>query len=93
MFMLIFAGVAMFVGAFIINNTFSITVAQRTKEMAMLRSIGAVGRQVMRAVLLEAAIVGLVGLRSRAARWHRHRDGAEGDARLDGHATSRAGRP
>src|SRR3954447_22541392 len=60
MFMLIFAGVAMFVGAFIINNTFSITVAQRTKEMAMLRSIGAGRRQVMRAVILEAAIVGLV---------------------------------
>ena len=50
-FMLIFAGIAMFVGAFIINNTFSITVAQRTKEMAMLRAIGASGRQVMRAVL------------------------------------------
>jgi putative ABC transport system permease protein len=59
-FMLVFAGIAMFVGAFIINNTFSITVAQRTKEMAMLRSIGAGRRQVMRAVILEAAVVGLV---------------------------------
>ena len=59
-FMLIFAGIAMFVGAFIINNTFSITVAQRTKEMAMLRSIGAGRRQVMRAVILEAGVVGLV---------------------------------
>ena len=59
-FMLIFAGIAMFVGAFIINNTFSITVAQRTKEMAMLRSIGASRRQVMRSVIVEAAAVGLI---------------------------------
>src|SRR3954452_5141881 len=59
-FMLIFAGIAMFVGAFIINNTFSITVAQRTKEMAMLRSIGASRRQVMRAIILEAGVVGIV---------------------------------
>ena len=64
--MLVFAFVAIFVGAFIINNTFSITVAQRTKEMAMLRAIGASGRQVKRSVLIEAAAVGalasLVGL-------------------------------
>jgi putative ABC transport system permease protein len=56
--MLIFAFVAVFVGAFIINNTFSITVAQRTREMAMLRAIGASGRQVKRSVLIEAAAVG-----------------------------------
>ena len=56
--MLIFAFVAVFVGAFIINNTFSITVAQRTKEMAMLRAIGASGRQVKRSVLIEAAAIG-----------------------------------
>ena len=49
--MLVFAFVAVFVGAFIINNTFSITVAQRTREMAMLRAIGASGRQVKRSVL------------------------------------------
>ena len=53
---LIFAFVAVFVGAFIINNTFSITVAQRTREMAMLRAIGASGRQVKRSVLIEAAV-------------------------------------
>ena len=66
--MLIFAGIAMFVGAFIINNTFSITVAQRTKEMAMLRSIGASRRQVMRAVILEAARrrPGRLGARARS---------------------------
>ncbi len=55
-FMLVFAIVAVFVGAFIINNTFSITVAQRTREMAMLRAIGASGRQVKRSVLLEAVV-------------------------------------
>ena len=57
---LVFAIVAVFVGAFIINNTFSITVAQRTREMAMLRAIGASGRQVRRSVLGEAAIVGVL---------------------------------
>jgi putative ABC transport system permease protein len=59
-FMLVFAGVAMFVGAFIINNTFSITVAQRTREMAMLRAVGASGRQVTRTVLAEAVAVGAI---------------------------------
>jgi putative ABC transport system permease protein len=58
MLLLIFALVAVFVGAFIINNTFSITVAQRTREMAMLRAIGASGRQVKRAVLTEAVAIG-----------------------------------
>ena len=52
--------VAVFVGAFIINNTFSITVAQRTREMAMLRAIGASGRQVKRSVLIEALVVGVI---------------------------------
>jgi putative ABC transport system permease protein len=59
-FMLVFAGVAMFVGGFIINNTFSITVAQRTRELALLRTIGASGRQVRRVVLAEAAVVGVI---------------------------------
>jgi putative ABC transport system permease protein len=58
--LLVFALVAMFVGAFIINNTFSITVAQRTREMALLRAIGASGRQVKLSVLIEAAIVGVL---------------------------------
>ena len=58
--MLVFALVAVFVGAFIINNTFSITVAQRTREMAMLRAIGASGRQVKRSVLIEAVVVGVL---------------------------------
>ena len=59
-FMLIFALVAVFVGAFIIDNTFSITVAQRTREMAMLRAIGAGRRQVLRSVLAEAAAVAAI---------------------------------
>ncbi|HZB40355.1 MAG TPA: FtsX-like permease family protein, partial [Ilumatobacter sp.] len=58
--MLVFAFVAVFVGAFIINNTFSITVAQRTRDMAMLRAIGASGRQVKRSVLTEALVVGVL---------------------------------
>ena len=58
--LLVFAGIAVFVGAFIIFNTFSITVAQRTREFALLRTMGASRRQVMRSVLLEALIVGVV---------------------------------
>jgi putative ABC transport system permease protein len=58
--LLVFAGIAVFVGAFIIFNTFSITVAQRTKEFALLRTMGASRGQVLRSVLLEALIVGLI---------------------------------
>ncbi|MCU0270639.1 MAG: FtsX-like permease family protein [Acidimicrobiales bacterium] len=59
-FLLIFAGVALFVGAFIISNTFAIVVAQRTRELALLRAVGASRRQVRAAVLGEAAVLGLV---------------------------------
>jgi putative ABC transport system permease protein len=59
-FLTIFALIALFVSAFIINNTFSIIVSQRTKEMALLRAVGASGRQVRGAVLAEAAVTGLV---------------------------------
>jgi putative ABC transport system permease protein len=58
--LLIFGGISVFVGAFLIFNTFSITVAQRTKEFAMLRTLGASSRQVMTAVLAEAALIGLL---------------------------------
>jgi putative ABC transport system permease protein len=58
--LLIFAAIALFVGAFIIYNTFSITVAQRTKEFGLLRALGASGTQVMTSVVVEALIVGLV---------------------------------
>ena len=59
-FLLAFAGIALFVGAFVIFNTFSITVAQRTREFATLRTIGASRRQVLTTVILEAFVVGLV---------------------------------
>ena len=58
--LLAFAGVAVLVGAFIIYNTFSITVAQRTREFAMLRTIGASRRQILGTVVGEAFIIGSV---------------------------------
>ena len=58
-FLIAFGAVAMLVGAFTIFNTLSITVAQRSRELAMLRTIGASRRQVRRSVLLEALVVGL----------------------------------
>jgi putative ABC transport system permease protein len=58
--LLVFAFVSLFVGAFIIFNTFNIVVTQRTRELALLRALGATRRQVTRSVLLESAIVGLV---------------------------------
>ncbi len=59
--LLIFAGVALLVGAFLIANTFSIIVAQRTRELALLRAVGASRRQVLVSVLSEAALVALAG--------------------------------
>ncbi|MFI1699688.1 ABC transporter permease [Streptomyces bobili] len=56
--LLVFAGVALFVGTFIIANTFTMLVAQRTKELALLRAVGASRRQVTRSVLIEAFVVG-----------------------------------
>ena len=58
--LLAFAFVALFVGSFVIANTLSITIAQRTREFATLRTIGASRRQVLWAVVLEALIVGFV---------------------------------
>ncbi|MFI6518911.1 ABC transporter permease [Spirillospora sp. NPDC050679] len=60
-FLLVFALISIFVGAFIIFNTFSMLVAQRTRELALLRAIGAARPQVTRAVLGEAVAVGVVG--------------------------------
>jgi putative ABC transport system permease protein len=60
-FLLIFAAVALVVGAYLIVNTFSILVAQRSRELALLRAIGASRRQVSRSVLLEALVLGLLG--------------------------------
>ncbi|MFJ8649182.1 ABC transporter permease [Streptomyces sp. NPDC093546] len=56
---LVFAGVALFIGSFLIVNTFTMLVARRTREIALLRAIGASRRQVSRGVLLEALLVGL----------------------------------
>lgn len=58
--LLAFAAIALFVGIFLISNTFTMLVAQRTKELALLRAVGASRRQVKRSVLAEALIVGLV---------------------------------
>ena len=55
--LLAFAGIAVFVGAFVIQNTFRITIAQRVRELALLRAVGATGSQVVRLVLVEAAVV------------------------------------
>jgi putative ABC transport system permease protein len=58
--LLVFGIVALFVGAFIIYNTFSIIVAQRTRELALLRAMGASRRQVLGSVLSETLIVGVI---------------------------------
>src|ERR1700722_1485882 len=58
--LLIFALISLFVGAFTIYNTFSIIVGQRTRELALLRVVGASRGQVLRSVLTEAAIVGFI---------------------------------
>ncbi|MGW1790927.1 ABC transporter permease [Streptomyces tubercidicus] len=58
--LLIFAGIALFVGIFLIVNTFTMLVAQRTRELALLRAVGASRRQVTRSVLTEAFVVGAI---------------------------------
>ena len=60
-FMLVFAGISLFVGAFIISNTFSMLVRQRTREFALLRAVGASPTQVFASILIQAAAVGLLG--------------------------------
>jgi putative ABC transport system permease protein len=57
-FLLAFGGIALFVGAFVIFNTLSITIAQRTRELATLRTVGASRRQVLRSVIVEAFVIG-----------------------------------
>ena len=56
-----FAAIALVVGGFVIANTFSMLVGQRTRELALLRAVGLSGRQLRRMVLGEAAVVGLLG--------------------------------
>ena len=60
-FLLVFAGIALVVGSFLIVNTFSMLVAQRSRELALFRALGASRRQVTRSVLFEAFVVGLFG--------------------------------
>jgi putative ABC transport system permease protein len=59
-FLLVFAAIALFVGSFVIANSLSITIAQRTREFATLRTLGASRRQVLRAILIESLVVGLL---------------------------------
>ena len=59
-FLLGFGGIALFVGAFVIANTLSITIAQRVRELATLRTLGASRSQVLWSVILEALVVGVI---------------------------------
>ncbi|NMR20376.1 ABC transporter permease [Cellulomonas fimi] len=60
-FLLVFAGISLFVGAFIIANTFAMSVRQRMRELALLRALGASPAQVFASILVQAAVIGLVG--------------------------------
>jgi putative ABC transport system permease protein len=59
-FLLAFGGIALFVGSFVIANSLSITIAQRTRELATLRTLGASRRQVLGSIIVEALVVGIV---------------------------------
>ena len=83
-FLLGFGGIALFVGAFVIFNTLSITVAQRTREFATLRTLGASRKQVMRSVRLEGLVVGAGRLLDRALPRLRHREGHDRAVQRDG---------
>jgi putative ABC transport system permease protein len=60
-FLMVFAGISLFVGAFIIANTFSMSVRQRMREFALLRAVGASPTQVFGSILIQAGVVGLLG--------------------------------
>jgi putative ABC transport system permease protein len=59
-FLLAFGGIALFVGSFVIANSLSITIAQRTREFATMRTIGASRRQILRSVLIESVVMGVL---------------------------------
>jgi putative ABC transport system permease protein len=59
--LLVFGGVALLVGSFLIFNTFSITIAQRIRELGMLRTLGASRGQILRGMFLEATVIGVLG--------------------------------
>ena len=82
-FLLVFAGIALFVGAFLIANTFSILIGQRTRELALLRAVGASRAQVTRSMLGEALAVELLPDRADAPVHHvRRRDEVRARARV-----------
>ena len=60
-FLLVFAGISLFVGAFIIANTFAMSVRQRMREFALLRALGASPAQVFASILIQATVVGVLG--------------------------------
>jgi putative ABC transport system permease protein len=59
-FLLAFGGIALFVGSFVIANSLSITIAQRTREFATLRTLGASRRQVLTSIVIEALVMGVL---------------------------------
>jgi putative ABC transport system permease protein len=59
-FLLAFGGIALFVGSFVIANSLAITIAQRTRELATLRTLGASRRQVLTSIVVESLVVGIV---------------------------------
>ena len=92
--MLGFAGIAFLVGIFLIVNTFSMLVAQRTREIGLMRAIGSSRKQVNRSVLVEAVLLGVVGSVLGVARGHRPRRRAdEADGRHGHGAVHRATSP
>ena len=89
--LLVFGGVAILVGAFTIFNTLSITVAQRTREFALLRMVGAVRRQVLGSVLLEALALGSARRSSASRAGFGARDRAQRRVRRAGPRAARGG--
>jgi putative ABC transport system permease protein len=59
-FLLAFGGIALFVGSFVIANSLSITIAQRTRELATMRTLGASRRQVLSSIVVEALVIGVL---------------------------------
>jgi putative ABC transport system permease protein len=59
-FLLAFGGIALFVGSFVIANSLSITIAQRTREFATMRTLGATRRQVLVSIVIEALVIGVL---------------------------------
>ena len=75
-FLLAFGGIALFVGSFVIANSLSITIAQRTREFATLRTLGASRRQVLTSIFVESLVIGRPRVGRRAVPRPRAREGA-----------------